>query len=354
MPMSLRSFANRSRQMSNPSKLVLEQVSVYGILPSPENAKLYRPVIPDGEATIQIVDSIKENGILEPLVISADSYIVSGHRRHVAARIAGLREVPCRKMLDVRRGDGEKASDDFLKLLREHNRHRVKSRDELLHETILDINPDDEYRALTTHRRKKARVKIKSIEIREAQRRCEISPAKQPFLDKIRETIWKHRDRVTLNVRQIHYALLNDPPLIHSGKPGSRYRYNKQSYRALIDLVTLARHDGWVDYDDIDDPTRPVTISNAHRTLADYHREQFDEFLTGYRRDLQQSQPCHTEITGEKHTVQSTLEPVAFEYGIPLTIARGQCSTRPLYDISERFKNSGKDRLIILAVSDCD
>jgi hypothetical protein len=30
------------------------------------------------------------------------------------------------------------------------------------------------------------------------------------------------------------------------------------------------------------------------------------------------------------------------------------CSTRPLYDIAERFKKSGKDKLVILAVSDLD
>jgi hypothetical protein len=119
--------------MSNRSKVDHERllIPVDDILPSPENSELYRPVTSDDDATIALADSIGLNGILEPIVISADNYIISGHRRHCGARIAGLREVPCRN-LKIRRGKGETASDEFLKLLREHNRQRVKSRDEFL------------------------------------------------------------------------------------------------------------------------------------------------------------------------------------------------------------------------------
>jgi hypothetical protein len=39
------------------------------ILPSPENAELYNPVTPDDQKTIELSDSIKVHGILEPLVI---------------------------------------------------------------------------------------------------------------------------------------------------------------------------------------------------------------------------------------------------------------------------------------------
>src|SRR5262249_44924783 len=37
-----------------------------------------------------------------------------------------------------------------------------------------------------------------------------------------------------------------------------------------------------------------------------------------------------------------------------ITFGRGQCSTRPLYDIAKRYEGSGKEKLIILAVSDLD
>src|SRR6266516_2809358 len=117
--------------MSAKSKVDHERLLVRlgDIYPSAENAELYRPVTPDDPETIALADSIKEHGIREPIVISEDFYILSGHRRHVAARMAGLEKVPCR----VERGvwhDGPKADGTFLKRLREYNRQRIKNRDE--------------------------------------------------------------------------------------------------------------------------------------------------------------------------------------------------------------------------------
>ncbi|HEX9630551.1 MAG TPA: hypothetical protein VF961_11080, partial [Pyrinomonadaceae bacterium] len=287
------------------------------------------------------------------IVITMDNCIVSGHRRHAAARMAGLTEVPCRR-LDVYH-DGPRADRDrFLKLLAEHNRHRIKSRDELLREAIVNVDPKKAHRALTARRRRKAKIKVESIDIREGKRRKEISPAKMEFLRAVNETIYEQRDFWPLSLRQIHYQLLNKPPLIHSGKGNSRYRNDQPSYRALIDLVTRARHEGWIDYDVIDDPTRPVTVWEVQPNLSSYYQQQMDDMLGGYWRNLQQSQTNHFEIVAEKNTLQNILRPVAMEFCIPITFGRGQCSTRPLYDIAQRFKDSGKAKLVILAVSDLD
>jgi ParB-like chromosome segregation protein Spo0J len=328
-------------------------VPISEVLPSPDNMLLYRPVTPDDAATIELAASIKENGILEEIVLTEDQYIVSGHRRHMAARIAGLREVPCR-ILNIRRGEDERGSDEFLKLLREHNRQRVKSRDEILREVVTDIDPLKAHRALTAYRKKKAKIKIARIEIRGIVKRKEISPAKMDFLHAINRVIEAQKDFWPLSLRQVHYQLLNDPPLIHSAKPDSQYRNDVKSYRALIDLVTRARHDGLIDYNVIDDPTRPVTLFDVHRNLSGYYAQQMKNLLNGYWRDLMQSQPNHIEIVVEKNTLRSIVEPVAARFCMPLTIGRGQCSTRPLYDIAQRYKRFGKEKLIILAVSDLD
>ena len=332
-------------------RLLIRLADIYQ---SPENAELYRPVTPDDEKTLEMAESIKANGILEPLVITMDNYIVSGHRRHVAARIAGLEKVPCRR-IDGLHHDGPLADkDEFLKMLAEHNRQRVKSRDELLREAIVNVDPVKAPKALTAYRRRKAKIKVESIDIRQGSRRKEISPAKNEFLRRVHEIIREQEEFWPLSLRQIHYQLLNDPPLIHSNKPGSRYRNDKSSYRALIDLVTRARHEGWIDYDVIDDPTRPVTAWNVQPNLSSYYAQQMEDLLNGYWRDLMQSQPNHFEIVAEKNTLQNILRSVAEKFCIPLTIGRGQCSTRPLYNIAERYKNSGKSRLVILAVSDLD
>jgi hypothetical protein len=171
---------------------------------------------------------------------------------------------------------------------------------------------------------------------------------------RVHEVIREQKEFWPLSLRQIHYQLLNDPPLIHSNKPGSRYCNDKSSYRALIDLVTRARHEGWIDYDVIEDPTRPVTAWNVQPNLSSYYAQQMEDLLNGYWRDVMQSQTNHFEIVAEKNTLQNILRPVAEKFCIPITFGRGQCSTRPLYDISQRFVASGKSKLIILAVSDLD
>jgi hypothetical protein len=346
------------------SKTVTKMVPIDEIRPSPENAKLYRPVSSSDAATIALAKSIKReaanggglggSGILEPLVESADGYLLSGHRRLCAASMLDLREVPVRVDADIRRGNGETASSKFLLRLREYNRQRVKSRDELLREAIASVDPKKAHRALRAHRKQQSKIKLDPIELREASSRCIISPAKKPLLDAIKRIIKELEDFWPLNLRQIHYQLLNDPPLTHASKPHSTYRNNLRSYAKLSDVLTRARTESYIDYELIDDPTRPVTLWNVHRDLSSYYEEQMQDLLNDYWRDLLQSQPNHIELVVEKNTLQNIVQPIASEYCLPMTFGRGQCSTRPIYNIAQRYRKSGKTKLVILAMSDLD
>jgi hypothetical protein len=82
---------------------------------------------------------------------------------------------------------------------------------------------------------------------------------------------------------------------------------------------------GLIPFEAIEDPTRPVEAWNFHRGMGPFLREEFDQFLKGYYRDLQQSQPNHMEIVGEKNTIDNIIRPVAAEFCIPMTIGRGYC-----------------------------
>ena len=123
------------------------------IHPSPENDTLYRPVDPTDPSIIAMAKSMRERGVLEPLVISMDGYILSGHRRYCAAKLAGLEHVPVR-IHPIRRSDD---IDAFVVLLREYNRQRVKSLDEQIREAVIDADPDESYAELADHRREKAK-----------------------------------------------------------------------------------------------------------------------------------------------------------------------------------------------------
>jgi len=327
--------------------LPIDQIS-----PSPDNALLYRPSTPNDPDTIKLAESIRANGVKEPLVVSGDFFIMSGHRRYYAGRIVGLTKLPCRFEHDTRRD--KMSSDEWLAVLKEYNVQRVKTRDEVLREAVVSVNPEDAHRALTAHRRGKGKIKIEAITPDEYRRRKAISPAKQEFLDAIQRVIEELREFWPLSLRQIHYNLLNDPPLKHSGKPRSRYRGDHASSKSLTELVTRARVEGLIDQEVIDDPTRPVTVWDVERNLAGYYAAQMEDLLNGYWRDLMQSQPNHVEIVLEKNTLQNILRPVAMNFCIPFTSGRGMTSTRPVYNIAKRYRQSGKQGLAIIAVGDLD
>src|SRR5262249_35209760 len=91
-----------------------------------------------------------------------------------------------------------------------------------------------------------------------------------------------------------------------------------------------------------------------NRDLGTFVEDQVEEFLSDYWRDLQQSQPNHIEIVGEKNTVEGSIKPVAMRFCIPYTLGRGYCSLDPRHQMAKRYWDSGKDKLIVLVLSDFD
>lgn len=351
----VRSRTPKSRTRKGPATAELEHVpirsrSIGRIRPSPENERLYRPVDPTDSEVVALAQSIRNHGIQEPLVVTQDGWILSGHRRHVAARLAGLKAVPCRFYPMRRDAD----PDRFVLLLREFNRQRVKTRDELLREEVICADPEEAYQSLIAHRTADSAVDLTTIELRGTKRRAKISPAKLPFLEAVQAIIDGWRKYWPLSDRRIHYALLNSPPLIHARKPDSTYENAHRCYKALVDLLTRARVAGLIPIESIADETRPVTVWDVHQAVPAFLRRQLEGFLKRYWRDLMQSQPNHVEIVAEKNTVAPIVKPIAGRYCIPLTIGRGFCSLPPRYAIAKRFERSGKERLILLILSDFD
>jgi hypothetical protein len=318
--------------------------------PSPENDSLYRPIDMESPDMQALVQSIRQHGLKEPLVATTDGWILSGHRRHAAAKAIGLKGVPCRFEQFRRTDDPER----FLVLLREYNRQREKTLAEKLREEVVSVNPDDAYQALIAYREQQSVVTVDTIDIRSKKQRATITGAKTPLLTAAKKIIDARRRFWPLSDRQIHYALLNAPPLIHASKPASTYRNNLQSYKAIVDLLTRARLAGLIPMEAIADETRPESSWLVFDGVQSFIRQQMGDFLRGYWRDLMQSQPNHVEIVGEKLTVKSIVDQVAMRYRIPTTIGRGYCSIPPRHKIAQRFRKSGKDKLILLVVSDFD
>jgi ParB-like chromosome segregation protein Spo0J len=100
---------------------------ITSLKPHPLNAILYEKPTAEDQAFRQLLDSVRQNGILQPLVIRNDGTILSGHRRHAAALSLGLCQVP----VQVKEGEDDRV------LLVEYNRYRHKSISELMREAEL-------------------------------------------------------------------------------------------------------------------------------------------------------------------------------------------------------------------------
>ncbi len=327
-----------NKSMKVRQDLLSRRVPIGNILPAPENDEVYRPVNADDPDIQALGDSIRKYGVKVPLVLTQDDYLLSGHRRLAASRLAGLRVVPCLTEPICRLSDAGTVNPDFMSLLAEYNRQREKSLDEKLREEVIAADPHEAYQSLLDYRSESARIDVATMEIPEAKRRKRISNAKAPFLAAIRKVIDDFHDYWPLSDRRIHYALLNDPPLIHASKPKSRYRNDRKSYNALTELLTRARIAGEIPFHVIADETRPVETWLVHRCAGDFMRAELGRMFKGYWRDLMASQPLHIEIIGEKNTLGGTIRPVASEYCIPLTLGRGFCSLPPRYDLAKRFR----------------
>jgi hypothetical protein len=329
----------------------ISQIPTFAVLLTTDNDLIYEQFSPENEDDAVLIESIREHGIKEPLVISADGFLLSGHRRLEVARYLCLSEVPVRRenieflVLE----DAER-----LKILKRFNQQRSKSFEERVRERLVDIDPEEAYERGMRKKLERADANAEideNIDIGFAKRRSRITTLE--FLNAVKKVIQDNKPYWPLTDRRVHYLLLNNPPRRHDKKPG-RYKNDKSSYKALCNLLTRARLEGSIPMRALEDPTRPVEIGNHFDSAEAFVECQLDLFLDGYSRNLMQSQLNHVEIVLEKSALRSIVSTVAGEYCISLVVSRGYCSLAPRMSIASRFKKTNKDTLILLFLTDFD
>jgi hypothetical protein len=169
----------------------------------------------------RLAASIKKHGIKEPLVITADRYILSGHRRYAAAMLVGQVTVPCRVMRFKRAGMDK---SKYIEQLREHNRQRDKNLTEKLREELVSIDPNEAYQSLIAHRYDASFFPAETVQIEGSKSRSRITDVKGDMLRAVKKIIFVDRKNFwPMTVRAIHYALLYFMVLRNTGDPGSTY-----------------------------------------------------------------------------------------------------------------------------------
>src|SRR5207253_10963493 len=120
------------------------------------------------------------------------------------------------------------------------------------------------------------------------------------------------------------------------------------------DLIARLRLDGTVPWRVFDDVTRPVKEFRAFKNVRHFVRQEVRDLFAGYWRDLLQSQGNHVEVVCEKNTIYHMVLTVTKKYQIPTSSGRGFNSIDPWHDVYQRYRHSGKKRLIVIVLSDTD
>jgi hypothetical protein len=319
--------------------------------PSPENAILYRERTEDDSDFARLVESVREIGVGEPLLVSRDGYIVSGHQRQRAAVLTGRFVVPV-IVLNLSRADH--TEDEWLARLREYNSGREKTFDELVREKLVDIDPDEAEAQIVDDRVERTRSRVPTIDVGDREMvRYGISEVKQGMVNAILEVLRDLKEYLPVSLRAIHYRLLVIT-FFRNSKERLPYLNDLASYKDLSDVATRLRLTERIPWDSICDETRPVTIWRCWRNAGDFIAGQAERLFRGYARDLLQSQQQHFEIVAEKLTVHNFLKPVASRYCMPIVIMRGNSGIDARHQIVERFRASGKSSLFLVTFGDCD
>lgn len=72
----------------------IEMINISNIKPNPNQPRKYF----NEEKLKELCDSIKENGVIQPLIVQKDGtkfMIIAGERRYRASKLAGIEELPC-------------------------------------------------------------------------------------------------------------------------------------------------------------------------------------------------------------------------------------------------------------------
>jgi hypothetical protein len=325
---------------------------------TPENWDIYRWDACDDPAFLDLIESVRAEGVLEPLVISVDRYVLSGHRRLRAAQAAGVEDVPVIiEPIEIEPME----SEERVRLLIKHNRgSRRKTQEEILRENMAEIDPSA---AIAEAENRRVRHLEKSEGIFEHVKAVGVIKRHDPR-GKRREIFeavvtilgdFNQRRLLPVSVRGIHYKLLAMKVETSSQKRGHLYGTGGNDSKTLSRLITDARSWGLIEDSWISDETRPTYEPALFASPADYVEEEMANILGGYWVDPHVDQESHVEIVVEKNTVFPLIRSKAGSVmRMPVSSGRGYSSYSQRARLHERFKRSGKENLVLIYVGDHD
>jgi hypothetical protein len=337
---------------------VIEFANVSDLREIDANWNIYRKPADDDPAFVQLLDSIQADGINTPLEISADDYVISGHRRLAAAQRMDLVLVPV--IRSDKRIEGMTKAEVTTLLVSRNKGIRVKSDAEAILEATASVDPEKAIRDAEAARIQHFnKAQCSGVEVHSVGgiRRTDPTKARKELLAaaiEILEALRAELGPVAFSARTIHYQLLAKKVRTSTYKNGYVYGSKPGSASLLSKLLTDARSAGEIDADWINDDTRVSHIYPSD-DIGDYVTDESERFLRNYFSPIHRDQPHHVELLLEKNTLLSLIQKhVSQPLRLPLTSLHGYGSFPVARDVASRFEASGKDELFIVYISDLD
>jgi hypothetical protein len=165
-------------------------------------------------------------------------------------------------------------------------------------------------------------------------------------LNKVKKILDELKDYMPLTLRQIYYQMV-----------AKGYIENTRSeYNMLSRLLEQARLDKYIPWDVIEDRSRAFQDLRGWDDKDCFVSQVFTDFLTGYRRDLLQSQSKYIELWIEKDALSRVFVEVAKFYSIGVMPCRGFISISVAHEVKERilyYKDRGR-KTVLLYFGDFD
>ena len=170
--------------------------------------------------------------------------------------------------------------------------------------------------------------------------------AKTEYLAKVQAVLDDLREYLPVTLRQVYYQLV----------AAGEIENDKGQYNKLSRVLTQARLDGIVPWEAIEDRTRATLRSGGWSSQGDFIDDELRHFLDDYRRDLLQGQGTALELWVEKDALSRLCHDVAYEYCVPVVVARGFSSVSYVHECAKRVRanaNAGQGT-VLLYLGDLD
>jgi len=323
---------------------IIEKIRLDQIRPSDLNNQIYSPIHED--RLVKLANDIKRNGLLEPLLVTIDGVIISGHTRFAALKLLG------RKFVEVRRFPIHSTAPGFLELLVSANNQRVKTERETLNEIIVNVDPA----AYSQKRLERANwgEQIELAPVAGALKSSRVlSDNYKELATGVLEVLNQLREYLPMTLRRVHYLLLNNPPTV-SKRTGLRYDNRRDHYQTLSVVVTKMRIAGTIPFHWLFDGTRILNTNRGWAGVEYYLENELNRLFSTYSRDLLQSQPFYTAIICEKETVGPLLNKIAGDWGVRVVYSKGGASIDIRYRLLWDWDKNGRKPIQLLILSDLD